>query len=116
MSTVYLLHFDPAYKHARHYLGSTEELAARINAHMHGRGARLTSVAAEAGSALVLVRTWDGGRALERQLKDRKNAPALCPICQRALGYQPPLFPQLAYPYIPQPDLDPAEAGDLCGS
>jgi predicted GIY-YIG superfamily endonuclease len=40
--SVYLLHFTEPYKHAAHYLGWTPELDARVNAHLHGKGARLT--------------------------------------------------------------------------
>lgn len=81
MPTVYLIHFDPPYRHARHYLGSCADLAPRLWAHQHGQGARLTQVAVGAGCALVLARTWEGGRQLERRLKRRHNAPQLCPIC-----------------------------------
>jgi predicted GIY-YIG superfamily endonuclease len=80
--TVYLLHFDPPYKQARHYLGHAADLEPRLNAHQHGKGARLTQVAIGAGCALILARTWDGGLDLERRLKRRHNAPALCPICR----------------------------------
>ncbi len=80
---VYLIHFNPPYKHARHYLGVTSRpVAERLEEHRAGRGARLTQVAAEAGCVLELVRTWKGGRALERRLKRRKNAPCLCPKCR----------------------------------
>jgi predicted GIY-YIG superfamily endonuclease len=32
-SVVYLLHFHVPYKHARHYLGSTDDLTKRLNQH-----------------------------------------------------------------------------------
>lgn len=93
---VYLLHFDPPYKHARHYLGycGRADLTARIVEHTTGRGARLVEVAHNAGVVLTLARTWDGGRDLERQLKRRKDTPRLCPVCnpgtQRGSRYQRP--------------------------
>ena len=104
MSAVYLIHFEPAYKQARHYMGYAEDLAPRINAHMHGRGARLTQVAHDAGCALVLARVWEGGdRKLERRLKNRKDAPHLCPICMGRVGVQLGLLPG-APAYVPMPE------------
>ena len=82
--TVYLLHFDRPLKHARHYLGYAEDLGARLERHRAGNGARLMEVIATAGITWRLARTWEGGRKLERQLKRRKEAPALCPICAGA--------------------------------
>ena len=55
--TVYLLHFAPPYKHARHYLGSTDDLDARLAAHRSGRGARLTQVAVQNGSHRLRCKT-----------------------------------------------------------
>ena len=82
MGTIYLLHFDRAYFHARHYLGWTEgEIERRLDRHMVGTGARLISVVTKAGIGMEVARLWAGTRALERQLKKRKNGPRLCPIC-----------------------------------
>jgi predicted GIY-YIG superfamily endonuclease len=82
--TVYLLHFDRPYRHAAHYLGIASDLEARIAAHRAGRGARLIEVITAAGIGFVIARTWNGGRDLERRLKNRKNSPQLCPICRQA--------------------------------
>lgn len=79
--TIYLIHFDKPYKHARHYMGSTSDLEARLEAHRNGRGSRLMEVIAQAGITWQLVRTWPGDRKTERRLKKWHNAPALCPIC-----------------------------------
>lgn len=79
--TVYLIHFDPAYKHARHYIGWARMLDARMKHHQNGTGANLTKVAVAAGSKLVLARTWKDDRNFERKLKNRKDAPLLCPVC-----------------------------------
>ncbi len=80
--TVYLLHLDPPVKHARHYVGCTSKgVEQRLEAHRAGRGARLLEVVKEAGGTFRLARTWPGSRALERAIKDRKNAPKLCPEC-----------------------------------
>lgn len=78
---IYLLHFDQPYRHARHYLGFAEDLDARLERHASGHGARLMEVVTAAGITWRCVRTWQGGRKLERQLKNRKEAPALCPVC-----------------------------------
>jgi hypothetical protein len=93
MGTVYLIHFDRPIGdldnprgQARHYLGYTEDLDARLAAHRSGNGARLMEVLAERGIGWRLVRTWRGGRDLERRLKDRHNSPRLCPICREVTG------------------------------
>lgn len=83
MGIVYLLHFQPAYKHARHYLGFTSyrDVSIRLQRHQSGRGATLTRVAVEAGVELLLVRTWTGTRQLERRLKRWHGSTKLCPLC-----------------------------------
>ena len=78
---MYLLHFRPHYKHARHYLGYSTDVAARLGEHQRGAGARLTQVAVANGTVLELVRVWKGDRKVERRLKRRKNTPLLCPLC-----------------------------------
>jgi len=97
--TVYLLHFNQPYRHARHYLGHAaddstelaEVLDARLKQHAAGNGARLLQVITQAGITWQLARTlraepqaeaWPGGRDLERRLKRQKNSPRLCPLCQ----------------------------------
>lgn len=70
----------------------------RLYAHLYGRGARLTQVAHERGIGFTVVRVWeDVDRKFERQLKNRKSSPRLCPIC-RGMALQMPLLPcQPAY-------------------
>lgn len=82
MGVVYLLHLDPPYKHARHYLGWTQDLAQRLERHRAGTGARLIEVATQAGSAFRLARTWEGTRTRERQIKRQGGASRCCPICK----------------------------------
>ena len=90
---IYLVHFLPSYKHAKHYLGYADDIEPRFHAHLHGRGARLTQVAGEAGCTLLLVRIWVGAdRTTERKFKRRSHVPKLCPIC-RGEGVQLPLLP-----------------------
>lgn len=84
---VYLLHLSgrvhPA-RPARHYLGSADDLGARLAEHAAGRGARMLAAAAARGLTWEVARTWPGGRAEERRLKGWKNGPELCPICREA--------------------------------
>ncbi|MEW6770040.1 MAG: endonuclease [Bacillota bacterium] len=84
---VYLLHFERAYKHARHYLGfvnGAESLEQRLKRHRRGDGAKLVKAVVQAGIGFELARVWpDGDRHLERQLKNRKESPRLCPICSK---------------------------------
>jgi len=79
--TVYLLHFDRPYAHARHYTGWTADLAGRLADHAAGRGARLLAVVMSAGIGWQLARTWTGSRRLERALKRQGGASRRCPLC-----------------------------------
>jgi predicted GIY-YIG superfamily endonuclease len=101
---VYLLHFTTPYtgtqrnpaaqrtQIVRHYIGYTEDLEARIEAHRAGNGARLVKVLADAGIGFVVSRSWpQESRAFERQLKNRKNSRKLCPLCNPALKEAPPV-------------------------
>lgn len=92
--TIYLLHFNPRYRHAGHYLGWASDLDRRLEAHRTGAGARLTQVAVAAGCQLILARTWNGTRADEYSMKysrvtnagkpvRRHSLTRLCPICSR---------------------------------
>ena len=108
--TVYLLHLDPPLKHARHYTGWTSDLDARLEAHRSGRGARLMEVVKEAGGTFRLVRTWAGSRSLERAIKDRHEAPKLCPECSP----QPkPLAAGRSAAVSPRPEAAPAVEADV---
>lgn len=81
--TVYLIHFDRPYAHAKHYLGFTTDLPGRLDAHAKGQGARLMEVIRDAGITWRLARTWQGDRHRERQLKQRGHS-RYCPICKAA--------------------------------
>jgi predicted GIY-YIG superfamily endonuclease len=80
-NTIYLIHFEKPYQHARHYLGFTTDLPARIADHRASVGSRLLQVVNDAGIGWEVARTWKGDRKFERQLKRRKETPALCPRC-----------------------------------
>lgn len=85
---VYLLHFDPPYKHACHYLGFAEpgNVVKRVREHRTGKGARLCAVAIKAGVRLVWVKIWhDKNRKWERRMKKRAFGSIfdVCPVCRR---------------------------------
>jgi predicted GIY-YIG superfamily endonuclease len=88
--TIYLIHFERPigdlqnpHGYAQHYLGWTDDLSSRIEAHRSGNGSALMAAVNRAGIDWRVVRVWQGDRALERKLKNRKNAPKLCPICRQ---------------------------------
>jgi predicted GIY-YIG superfamily endonuclease len=84
---VYLLHFHSpisASHTTQHYLGYADNIASRVETHQAGnsKAARLTQVAVEKGIPFSLARVWnEKNRDFERKLKNRKNAPKLCPYC-----------------------------------
>ena len=86
MITVYLLHLDrplsPDHT-AQHYIGWAEEdkFLERLAKHRAGNGSRFMQVAKERGIGWHLVRIWTGDRGREREIKNKKCAPRLCPIC-----------------------------------
>jgi hypothetical protein len=89
VGTTYLLHFiDPAtgqaarYQHAGHYIGWTQDLPARLQAHASGSGARLVEVITRAGLGFTLARTWpQTTRDREDLLKHIGDARRFCPEC-----------------------------------
>lgn len=81
---LYLIHFERKLAHAQHYLGSVMDhnhLDKRLREHRTGRGAKLLDALNKRGIPYRVVRTMNGGRIKERRLKNRKNGPRLCPIC-----------------------------------
>jgi hypothetical protein len=80
--TVYLLHFERPFGHARHYLGWTDgPLERRLALHGGPGGANLMRHVAAAGIGWRLARVWDGDRHRERQLKNQGGRARLCPVC-----------------------------------
>src|SRR3954452_8463461 len=67
--TVYVLHFEPAYHHARHYIGWAVSVEPRLAEHMAGSGSPLVRAAIAAGVRVELAATIPGSRYLERRLK-----------------------------------------------
>jgi hypothetical protein len=88
-SVVYLIHFATPYQHARHYLGWSQCLQARLAHHLAGRGARLMAAVAGAGIDVTVARVWEGAdRTAERRLHNRRQNAALCPICSGPQAFQ----------------------------
>lgn len=89
MSSLYLLHLEPRYLYAGHYLGFTSKtVAGRVAEHLGvpSKASPLIRAAIAAGSTVELVRTWPGGtRTLERRLKRQGGLSRHCPTC-RAKG------------------------------
>jgi len=83
MGVIYLLHFERSYHHARHYLGYTDDLEARVAAHRAGHGSPLVAAAVRDGIDFCVAATWPGDRREERRLHRYRNSPRrLCPICR----------------------------------
>jgi predicted GIY-YIG superfamily endonuclease len=81
-SNVYLVHFESPLCHARHYLGATDDVNARLEGHREGKGANILRVCNENDIKYKIVRVWENKPiGYERKLKNRKNAPLLCPVC-----------------------------------
>lgn len=82
LGTVYLIHFDTPYKHAKHYTGWSEDLETRLAEHKRGSGARLMAVIKAEGIGWSLARTWENvDRHFERRLKKQGGASRHCPMC-----------------------------------
>lgn len=89
MANVYLLHFEPALAHAKHYCGYTPNgVNERVEKHRKGAGACITRAASALGITLTVSKTWHfddkhEARLFERSLKNTHKLSRFCPICQR---------------------------------
>jgi predicted GIY-YIG superfamily endonuclease len=65
---VYLLHFERSYRHARHYIGFTQNLEQRLAEHRAGRGSALVAAAIADGIdfQLAAIGTTSGACTAER--------------------------------------------------
>lgn len=81
--TIYLIHFDRPFKHAKHYLGWANDLEGRLEHHRRGSGANLMRVIKQHNIGWVVARLWENrDRNYERSLKKRGGASRMCPICK----------------------------------
>ena len=91
MRGLYLLHFEPRYRHAGHYLGYAANVSRRVDEHLSGPASKaspLVRAALAAGATVELVRTWpDEGRVTERRLKRQGGLSRHCPTCRRTGAY-----------------------------
>lgn len=80
---VYLIHMEtPLSGHAQHYIGWSTDVFHRLSQHRRSQGARILAVCNERGISYNIARVWKWkNRTFERQLKNRKQARILCPIC-----------------------------------
>jgi predicted GIY-YIG superfamily endonuclease/ribosomal protein S18 acetylase RimI-like enzyme len=87
MAFIYVIHFDTKLAHAAHYIGCTESLRQRLEAHASGTGARLMEVLLENKISWQLgglyQTTHTNMRRLERQLKNQHNSARFCEICTK---------------------------------
>ena len=80
--TIYIIHFDQPFRHARHYVGWTEgAVEDRIAYHRSGRGAVLLRAVNEAGIGWSVVETFPGTRYDERRIKKSHHRERYCPVC-----------------------------------
>lgn len=121
---VYVLHFDPPFQHAKHYVGFTKrDVNERLAEHLSGRGNSLVYAAHRAGCRVTVVRFWKSGtRRFEVYLKSRKDVPRWCACCsggkrvrrptlRHAVGFVPPAEPKKRAPT--PPDYVPYRAREL---
>ena len=86
MTAVYVMHFEPPFKHARHYVGFTEhdDVATRLDEHLKGAGSRLVRAVAKAGHAVHIAHVFIGAdRHFERRIKNHKDVCQWCRLCGR---------------------------------
>ena len=86
MAAVYVLHFDPPLKHAKHYVGFTEadDVATRLDEHLKGAGSRLVRAAVANGCAIHLAHVFVGAdRHFERRVKKSTDVCRWCRMCGR---------------------------------
>jgi len=77
--TVYLIHFDKPYKHARHLIGVAYGDVAQ---HIKHSGSPLMRAVNDAGITWRIAQLWKNApEDLESKLRGRGDASRICPIC-----------------------------------
>src|SRR5512142_808038 len=82
---VYLLHLEPPYRHARHYLGYSDVIERRVLEHRFtpSKASPLLRAQVTAGGTFYVTRVFPGlTRADERRLKVVGHVARLCPLCR----------------------------------
>jgi predicted GIY-YIG superfamily endonuclease len=89
--TVYLIHFEKHFKHAKHYIGFTSvNVEERFKRHKNGSGSSLLKAVSKEKINFIIARTWPGKPfSFEKDLKHQKNSKRFCPICnpEKYLNY-----------------------------
>lgn len=80
--TIYIIHFERPFHHARHYVGWADDIEKRLQDHWMGRGAKILRAVRAAGIGWLVSRLMPGTRNDERKIKNGKNTSKLCPICR----------------------------------
>lgn len=89
MRGLYLLHFEPRYRHAGHYLGFADDIDRRVEEHLAcgSKASPLVRAALAAGSVVTVARVWpDADRKRERRLKVQGGHSRKCPTCWSQRG------------------------------
>lgn len=82
--SVYVIHFDEPFHHARHYVGWTagDDVDERMLRHTRGNGSRLLRAVNGEGIGWTVVRVWhNADRHFERWIKEQKQTAGFCPVC-----------------------------------
>lgn len=89
LGTVYLLHFDRPFHHARHYIGWTRDVGRRLVRHRTGTGSPLVMAATNAGIPFTVARVWHNVTVrFERRLHNMHHK-LLCPKCMGRNAMRP---------------------------
>lgn len=76
------MHATRALRGARHYLGFSQDVPARIRRHRAGRGTPLLGEMTRRGIPWRVVRQWHGKTGFfEQELKRGGPLARLCPVC-----------------------------------
>lgn len=78
---VYIVHLHTPLGHARHYVGWSKKVRARLHYHRCNQGSNFLRVCNERGIDYTLCVRFAGTRADERRLKNTNNTARYCPYC-----------------------------------
>lgn len=84
VGSVYIIHFDRAFHHARHYVGWAQDnnVEERMLKHMNGQGSSLLRAVNGENIPWLIARVWhNADRNFERWLKNQKRTAMFCPHC-----------------------------------
>jgi len=106
--SVYLLHFDDAFKGKQHYIGSTQtsRLARRMQEHALGLGSATTRRFVRESIGFTVARVWwSSSRDLEKTLKRGAHYTKFCPVCLKEKSPTAQAH-YVARPWSPQSERD----------